>query len=118
MELFVSLDGVGLSLVNSKPDEVAYIKLRRYVRPSHEFYDSCPAHYGENSQIFQITNQMSKGRWVKFAYLPSGPSGRRSSVCSMKDVGAFPLPPGWDVAFISESLALYIIERIEIYRII
>jgi len=31
MELFISLDGVGLSLVNSKPDEVAYIKLRRYV---------------------------------------------------------------------------------------
>ena len=67
MELFVSLDGVGLSLVNSKPDEVAYIKLRRYVRPIHGFYDS-PVHYGGNSQIFQITSQMSKGRWVKFAY--------------------------------------------------
>lgn len=32
MELFMSLDGVGLSLVNSKPDEVAYITLSRYVR--------------------------------------------------------------------------------------
>ena len=31
MELFVSLDGVGLSLVNSKPDELVYIKLRRCV---------------------------------------------------------------------------------------
>lgn len=30
MELFMSLDGVGLSLVNSKPDEVAYITLSRY----------------------------------------------------------------------------------------
>ena len=118
MELFVSLDGVGLSVVNSKPDEVAYIKLRRYVSPSHGFYDSCPVHYGENSQIFQITNHMSKGRWVKFAYFPSGPSGRRSSVCSMKDVGAFALPPRWDVALISESLVLYIIERCEIYPII
>ena len=28
----MSLDGVGLSLVNSKPDEVAYITLSRYVR--------------------------------------------------------------------------------------
>lgn len=31
MEVFISLDGVGLSLVNSKPDEVAYITLSRYV---------------------------------------------------------------------------------------
>ena len=31
MELFVSLDGVSLSLVNSKPDEMAYITLSRYV---------------------------------------------------------------------------------------
>ena len=31
MELFVSLDGVGLSLVNGKPDEVAYITLSRFV---------------------------------------------------------------------------------------
>lgn len=49
MELFMSLDGVGLSLVNSKPDEVAYIKLRRYVSPSR---GSCPVHYGENSDLF------------------------------------------------------------------
>lgn len=27
----MSLDGVGLSLVNSKPDEMAYITLSRYV---------------------------------------------------------------------------------------
>lgn len=65
MELFVSLDGVGLSLVNRKPDEVAYIKLRRYVTPSHGFYGSCPAHYGDNSQIFQIPNQLCKRRLVK-----------------------------------------------------
>ena len=51
MELFISLDGVGLSLVNSKPDEVAYIKLRRYVSSSHVFLCSCPVHYVENSDL-------------------------------------------------------------------
>lgn len=30
-ELFVSLDGVGLSLMNNKPEEVANITLSRYV---------------------------------------------------------------------------------------
>ena len=30
MEVFISLDGVGLSLVNGKPDEISYITLSRY----------------------------------------------------------------------------------------
>ena len=40
MEVFMSLDGVGLSLVNSKPDEVAYITLSRYVFSSVACYRS------------------------------------------------------------------------------
>ena len=40
MELFVSLDGVGLSLVNGKPDEVAYITLSRFVTKDQQFFNN------------------------------------------------------------------------------
>ncbi|KAL9969256.1 hypothetical protein ACROYT_G021452 [Oculina patagonica] len=43
MEVFMSLDGVGLSLVNSKPDEVAYITL------------------ASSSSVWQV--ERSPGRW-------------------------------------------------------
>ncbi|EDO42078.1 predicted protein, partial [Nematostella vectensis] len=43
MEVFVSLDGVGLSLVNNKPEEVSYITL------------------SSSTSIWQV--QKSPGRW-------------------------------------------------------
>ena len=51
----MSLDGVGLSLVNSKPDEVAYITLSRYL---HTFlYTGICIHY-----LVQVTTYITLSR--------------------------------------------------------
>lgn len=51
----MSLDGVGLSLVNSKPDEVAYITLSRCVNPSV----ACSKALGERILIYPTLHQLS-----------------------------------------------------------